>query len=271
VLGLGVGGLGLVGVSYGLLVLGGWWIPLVPALLAFTVNGLVLSGFYLYDQTLRSRLEERQRVIEQTYNAIHNGPLQTLALLLRDSGETLGWAEALPKLSQMDQDLRNIYESLLQSAQSPGGQSLPLAEEMADADYLLYEKLYEVYTETLQRDFPGFRTLGPHIVNFEPLKADSLSPDEHQALCWFLEEALCNVGKHAVHATRLTVTCMATENENLIQVKDNGQGVANGVPRSGSGGRGTRQAEQIAQRLGGSFQRISTASGTCCELRWPIP
>jgi len=270
-LGLGLGGLGLVGVSYGLLVLGAWWVPLVPALLAFTVNGLVLSGFYLYDQTLRSRLEERQRVIEQTYNAIHNGPLQTLALLLRDSGETLSWAEALPKLSQMDQELRNIYESLLYSAQSPGEQSLPLAQEVADVDNLLYEKLYEVYTETLQRDFPGFRTLGPHIVNFEPLKANGLAPDEHQALCRFLEEALCNVGKHAVHATRLTVTCRATDHENLIQVKDNGQGVADGVPRSGSGGRGTRQAEQLAQRLNGSFQRVSTASGTCCELRWPIP
>ncbi|NJL48706.1 MAG: CHASE2 domain-containing protein [Leptolyngbyaceae cyanobacterium SM2_5_2] len=269
-LGLGLGGLGLVGVSYGLLVLGGWWVPLVPALLAFTVNGLVLSGFYLYDQALRSRLEERQRVIEQTYNAIHNGPLQTLALLLRDSGETLSWAEALPKLSEMDQDLRNIYESLLHSAQLPGQQGQVSPDGAADADYPLYEKLYEIYTETLQRDFPGFKSLSANLVNFEPLKADDLSPDDQQALCHFLEEALCNIGKHAVHATRLTVTCMATEAENLIQVKDNGQGPTHGSPNYGSGGRGTRQAKQIAQRLGGSFQRVSTESGTCCELRWPI-
>ncbi|MEA5464076.1 sensor histidine kinase [Leptothoe sp. PORK10 BA2] len=268
---LGLTGLGIVGISYGLLVLGGWWVPLVPALLAFTVNGVVISGFYLYDQTLRSRIEERQRVIEQTYNTIHNGPLQTLALLLRDSGETVSWPEALPKLKQMDQDLRNIYEQLLDSAHISKKQHLPLAEETAGADCLLYEKLYEVYSETLQRDFPGFKTLGPHIVNFEPLKTNGLSSDNYQALCRFLEEALCNVGKHAVNATSLTVICQATETENLIQVKDNGQGLTENVFPRTTGGRGTRQAETIAQRLGGSFQRRSTPSGTCCELRWPAP
>ena len=87
----------------------------------------MLPGFYLYDQTLRIRafaerqrvIEERQRVIEQTYNAIHNGPLQTLALLLRDAGQEITWAEALPKLHSMNQELRTIYENLLTSPLSP--------------------------------------------------------------------------------------------------------------------------------------------------------
>jgi CHASE2 domain-containing sensor protein len=265
---IGLVGLGIAAVSYGWLVLGGWWIPLVPALLAFTVNGLVISGFYLYDQMLRSRIEERQRVIEQTYNAIHNGPLQTLALLLRDSGETLSWPEALPKLNQMDHDLRHIYEGLLNSLH------LSLAEPKlaagSDAADLFHETLYEIYTETLQRDFPGFKSLGPKVVSFEPLNTKGLSPDDHQAIGRFLEEALCNVGKHAINPTRLTVTCMVTEEENRIQVKDNGQGRPEDTPHSNLGRRGTRQAEQLAQRLGGHFQRRSTPSGTCCELRWPV-
>ena len=263
---IGVIGLGLAGASYGALVLGGWWIPLVPALVVFSVNGLVLPGFYLYDQALRSRIEERQRVIEHTYNAIHNGPLQTLALLLRDSGEILSWSVALPKLKQMDQDLRDIYEGLLESAQRGDNSPHPAP----DLEAPLHEKLYEIYTATLQRDFPGFASLGPKIVSFEPLNTTGLSLDDHQALGRFLEEALCNVGKHAVNATRLTVICLATDHENLIQVKDNGQGFTEGSPAAALDRHGTQQAEQMACRLGGSFQRLSTASGTCCELRWPI-
>jgi len=266
---MGLAGLGLFGVSYGLLVVGGWWIPLVPTLVVFTVNGLVISGFYLYDQTLRSRIEERQRVIEQTYNAIHNGPLQTLSLLLRDSGETLGWPEALPKLTEMDQDLRDIYEELLKQAQAPTEEEHRLPQSAAGFAAPLDEKLYDVYAKTLQRDFPGFKSLGPKIVSFEHLNADGLSSDQQQALCRFLEEALCNVGKHAANLTCLTVMCLATDDENVIQVKDNGQGFIEGQPNAGSGGHGTRQAKQIAQRLGGSFQRLSTPEGTCCELRWP--
>jgi CHASE2 domain-containing sensor protein len=264
---IGVIGLGLVAISYGLLVLGGWWVPLVPSLLAFTVNGLVISGFYLYDQGLRSRLEERQRVIEQTYNAIHNGPLQTLALLLRDAGDTLSWSEARPKLQQMDYDLRQIYEGLLNSSLHPPTADPTTVTVEADS---FHETLYAIYAKTLQRDFPGFQSLGPKIVSFEPLNTQGLSDDERQALGHFLEEALCNVGKHAVNATRLTVTCLSTDQENVIQIQDNGQRLSEDASPSELSGRGTRQARQLAQRLGGTFQRLSTASGTCCELRWPI-
>lgn len=268
-LGLGLTGLGIVAISYGLL-LGGWWIPLVPTLLAFTVNGVVVSGFYLYDQALRSRIEERQRIIEQTYNAIHNGPLQTLALLLRDSGETLSWPEALPRLNQVNQDLRSIYEELLKSNKVPVVGHLPQYPP-AEVDYFLHEQLCEVYTDTLQRDFPGFKSLGPRIISFEPLDTEGLSLDDHQALCRFLEEALCNVGKHAVKATRLEVISLATDQENLIKVRDNGQGQpAAGSSRLITGGRGTEQAKQLAQRLGGTFKRQIDASGTLCELRWPV-
>ncbi|MGB3136537.1 MAG: CHASE2 domain-containing protein [Nodosilinea sp.] len=265
---MGLASLGIGGLCYGLLVLGGWWVPLVPTLVAFTVNGLVISGFYLYDQTLRSRISERQLIIEQTYNAIHNGPLQTLALLLRDSGETIGWPEALPKLAEVNKDLRDIYEDLLKPAQSSDA-GHRLLQPAADLETPLRERLYDIYAKTLQRDFPGFKSIGPQIVSFEPLKADGLSLDDHQALCRFLEEALCNVGKHAVNATRLTVTCQATEHENLIRVEDNGQRPAGGQTSPETGGRGTRQAKQLAQRIGGSFDRRFTAAGSCCELRWP--
>ncbi|MFQ4138726.1 CHASE2 domain-containing protein [Nodosilinea sp. PGN35] len=255
---LGLIGLSLVGVSFGLLWLGGWWLPLVPTLVVFSVNGLVLPGFYLYDQTLRSRIAERQQIIDQTYSAIHNGPLQTLALLLR---ETDADAEARPRLERLNQELRDIRESL-PAAAPPESEAIPL-----------HEKLWETYTATLERgeqDFPGLRSLKLKVVTFEPLGTLGLSADDRQGLCQFLEEALLNVGKHGVNVTRLTVVCQATATENLIQVIDNGQGPYSLDASPAGTGWGTRQAKQLAQRLHGQFKREFSGAGTCCELRWPL-
>lgn len=270
---IGLAGLGLIGLSFGLLWLAGWWIPLVPTLAAFTVNGLVLPGFYLYDQTLRSRIEERQRVIDQTYDAIHNGPLQTLAQVLRQEDDEREWEDTLPKLHHLNRELREIYNTLLRESLPQSHQlSLHGGQRLLDLQNPLHEVLYEVYTQTLQREFPNFKSLKIHITKFEPMVADRLSSDDRRAICRFLEEALCNVGKYAQGATRLTVTCFATEGENLVQVQDNGQGVValSEKPEPATGGRGTQQAHQLAKKLRGQFQRVAvTPKGTRCELRWP--
>lgn len=263
---VGLVGLGLVGLSLALLWSGGWWIPVIPTLIVFAVNGLLLPGFYLYDQTLRSRIEERQRVIESTYDTIHNGPLQTLALLLQQR-EQLD-PSVSSKLDNLNQELRAIYTRLLE-------QSLPQQEQLQlgnqrviDLRSPLKEVLYEVYAETITRDFPGFDSIKFQITKFEHLQADSLSSDEKRSLCRFLEEALCNVGKHANSPKRLTVICTATETENLIRVEDNGK---NDPPFDNSlGGRGTQQAQALAKRLRGQFQRSICETGSSCELRWPI-
>jgi hypothetical protein len=47
------------------------------------INGAILSAFYQYDRFLRSQIEIRQHTIERTFIVIHNGPLQTLANILR--------------------------------------------------------------------------------------------------------------------------------------------------------------------------------------------
>ncbi|MBD2257685.1 CHASE2 domain-containing protein [Pseudanabaena sp. FACHB-2040] len=265
-------GLGLLGGSFALLWLGGWWIPVVPTLVAFTLNGLVLPGFYLYDQTLRSRIDERQRVIDQTYDAIHNGPLQTLAQVLRQEDDERTWEQTLPKLHDLNRELRDIYNMLLKESQPQSNQlSLDSGQRPLDLQNPLHEVLYAVYTQTLERDFPHFKSIRVHVVKFEPMVTPRLTSDDKRALCRFLEEALCNVGKYAQGITRLTVTCLCTNGENLIRVQDNGQAVSaapTDPPRIG--GRGTQQAQQLARRLRGEFLRSPVSpKGMCCELRWP--
>lgn len=271
---VGLIGLGLFASSYLVLWLGGWWLPIMPTLIAFTLNGLVLPGFYLYDQTLRSRIAARQRVIEETYDAIHNGPLQSLALLLKQKAALDPSVQN--QLTDLNQELRTVYNRLQQES-LPADEQLRLGGgKVVDLRNALHELLYEVHVATLRREFPGFATLRFQIVKFEPMQESNLTADDRRSLCRLLEEMLCNVGKHAVEAKRLNVSCYATESENIIRVEDNGKASSQStnsispIPSSTTtSGRGTQQAQDLAHRLGGTYHRKFTPKGTYCELRWP--
>lgn len=257
------GGCLLVATCFGWLWLAGLWLPVIPPLTAFLL--LSFPGFLLYEATLRERIEERQQIIEQTYDAIHNGPLQSLAILLKEKAELS--ASVSGKLENLNQEIRTIYIRLLQES-LPIEDQLPLgSQRVIDLRNPLSEVLYEVYAETLSRNLPGFDSLKFQVVKFEPLQADGLSSSDRRSLCRFLEEALCNVGKHATDPKRLTVVCMATARENLIQVADNGKNT--GPFDRGQEGRGTQQAHALARRLKGQFHRSISETGSFCELRWP--
>jgi hypothetical protein len=48
----------------------GWWIPVVPTLLVLVINGVGLTAFYQYDRNLRGQIQERQIIIERTFDTI---------------------------------------------------------------------------------------------------------------------------------------------------------------------------------------------------------
>ncbi|NEQ98771.1 MAG: CHASE2 domain-containing protein [Cyanothece sp. SIO2G6] len=283
---------GLVGIGYGTLLLG-WWLPTVPALILFLFNSVVLHSLYLYDQSLRNQLQDRQRVIDQTFAAIHNGPLQSLAQLMRqvDAPQTKAIAaESLPpervsperaqpelvqpksvqpkflqqELHRINRELREIYVGMQQEVVQ--GQRLYLQGGGGlDLSLPLHELLHGVYTDTLKRDFPHFQTIRVKVVAFEPLAEARMSTAQKRTVCRFLEEALCNVGKYAVGIKRLTVDCRYDGSVNVIRVVDNGIGLpptnitnntdtAQAQPHQDSG-EGTRQAIQLAKWLGGTFER----------------
>lgn len=258
--------------SYGLLLLG-WWIPVVPALLALVINGAGLAAFYRYDEALRSRLADRQIIIEQTFNTIHSGPLQTLAQLLRQvKSEDAPPAQILTKLEQLNAELRHVYDAVRQEALTEANSLYLDQERELDLQAPLHKTLYEVYTTVMERDFSGFQTIKLKVFQFEPLDECYLTTEQKRGLCRFLEEALCNVGKHAVRTTRLEVTCAQIEGRNLIRVADNGideqtnSALAGAIVREGLG---TRQARNLAKQLGGQFQRLpNSPKGTICELSW---
>ncbi len=263
-LGLGIGVGMIVGAGYGMIVVA-WWIPVVPTLGVFLINGAGLTAFYRYDQGLRSRLQERQSIIDETFNAIHNGPLQSLAMLRRSSkDDRLTRESLLEQLEGLDQSIRNIYEAMMREALNPEASVYTSDRLRLNLGEPLHEVLQQVYGDVLERELPCFSSIKVKVVNFEVLDEKLLTVELKRGICRFLEEALCNVGKHAIGVTRLEVRCGQMEGRQGVCVVDNGQGVL--TEREGMG---TQQARRLAKRLRGRFERSVRASkGVSCELSW---
>ncbi|MBW4695408.1 MAG: CHASE2 domain-containing protein [Lyngbya sp. HA4199-MV5] len=273
-LGLGLASAGLIGASYGAL-LWGWWLPVVPALLVLVLNGagLTASLFYRYRQDWQARVSDRQLIIDHTFNAIHNGPLQTLAQLMRQVDEpSLARPQLQAKLNQLNQELRSIYDSVQRETLVQESSFVLSHDRELNLQAPLHEVLYELYSSVLERELTGFKTLTLKVINFAPLDEHHLSLEQKRGLCRFLEEALCNVGKHAIQATCLKVTCAQEQGLQVIRVTDNGKSLVATLPDTGVAiGLGTQQAQKLAKQLGGTFRRKpNTPKGMISELVWAV-
>ena len=261
-----VSSLGLVGISYAFIV-GGWWIPVAPALLVLVINGAILNTFYQYDRFLRYQIEIRQHTIERTFVVIHNGPLQTLANILRHvQDQDLEPNQLIEELKNLNYEIREVGEYLKLEALDRE-ESLRLGSGLIlDLKLPISDLLYKVYSHTLQRNFPCFKTLKVKAYSFEPIEEQYLSLEQKRELCQFLEEALCNVGKHAKRLTRLSATGSSNSGWYTLSIKDNGSSICSSYE-----GRGTKQCLNLAKKLKGKFKRTCLGEkGTLCELTWPI-
>jgi CHASE2 domain-containing sensor protein len=253
----------LTGISFFALTLG-WWIPLVPAGLVLGGAGLITTFF---DRDLRFELEYRRMAIERIHEAVHNGPLQHLAVILRSLDGNNSSEQLQHQLQSLNEELRNIFEHMRQ-AMLTRSDRLYLKEDLVlDLQRPASELLYQVYNYTLEMQAPGFAKIQTYISpDFELLKRTYFSVEQKRGLCLFLQEALWNVGNHAIGTTRLDVMCSRAGNHYVLRVTDNGLGII-----SSREGDGTQQAKAIAWELGGRFQRRSNyPQGTICELIFPI-
>ncbi len=246
---------------------GGWWIPVVPALMALVLGDAACIAFKAYDQSLRNRLNERQQTIERTFDVIHNGPLQTLASLLRQVQDgQIPNPQLLTELGELNREIREVGERLKMEALSREERLYLGSKLTLDLKSPLHELFYQVYTSTLERDLPGFKTLKVKIRQFDGIEEEHLSLDEKRGLCRFLEEALCNVGKHAMGVTRISATGQYAQGWYTLCVTDNGPGLQSNIK-----GQGTQQVLNLKTKLKGKFRRESLSpKGTICELRWPL-
>lgn len=266
ILSIGIASFALAGICY-LFLSFGWWIPFVPALLALSGAGLTTSFF---DRDSRFLLEQRRLTIERTYNAVHNGPLQQLAVILRSIGEgDLSLERVRSQLQDLNQELRSIYESMRQEVLTHSDSLYLKGKLILSLQTPIGDLLYQVYDNTLNREFPCFATIMIYIPpDFKPLEKCNLTLEQKRGLCLFLEEALCNVGKHAIGATRLDVICTKEAGWYSLQVIDNGIGyIASSYNTKLGKQQGTKQAEEIARQfIEGRFERLPhNPQGTICK------
>ncbi len=260
-------GSGLVVAFYGAL-LASWWLPMVPVMIIFSLNAMVLYPMYQAQAQLRSQLNQRQQLIDWTFSTIHNGPLQTLARFLKEWPTDNQYPNiSKADLKQLNQELRDLYDAMRQEMLMPGQQLVLSRQQVINLDEPLRELLYEIYSNTTKRRQDFFKNL-LHITDFQEIDDSRLTPDQKRDLGRFLEEALLNVCKYAPGTTRLKVMCQPEGADNVIRVIDNG---SNGLPATNREGYGTRQAKQLAHSLQGTFERQPVSpKGVRCELRWPI-
>jgi CHASE2 domain-containing sensor protein len=258
--------MGLIGVGY-VFTVWGWWIPVTPAMLVLVINRAIVGAFYQYDHSLRSQIDLRQHTIERTFIVIHNGPLQILANILRRvQDQDIAQNVLVEELKTLNYEIRAVGEYLKLEALNLE-ESLRLGDGLIlDLKLPICDLFYEVTSHTLQRDFPCFKTLKVKARSFDSIEEKYLNIERKRELCQFLEEALCNVGKHAKGVTRLSVTGKQNQGWYTLSIQDNGSSICSTFES-----RGTKQCLAIAKHLGGRFKRDCLGEkGMLCELTWPI-
>ena len=223
------------------------------------------SAILLKQKALDLQLLERQKTLESIFYFIHSGPLQTLASTIRRT-KSLGYVdrELIDSLERLNHEIRQINDSLTEEMIDDEHSYYLGNQGKVDLDLPFDELLYEVYARTLQRDLDGFRNLKLKLPSFDSCVA--LDSNVKKSACFFLEEALCNVGKHALDASRLEVVGQQKEGTYTLRVIDNGAGI-----QAFRKGEGTKRFMKIASELNGTFYRGSVVPrGTLCELKWPL-
>lgn len=258
----------LISLCYGLIIIG-WWVPIVPSIIILWLNGggLTATLFYRYYQNIKereSRLREKEAVKQRIFTRIHNEPLQTLQLLLREKDNI---PESLMlKLEYLNKEIRDICDDEKAHLLDEDNVLVLGNKTTIDLHHPLRELLQNVYIHTLEKDFPNFHSIKVKIITFDSIDDSKLNIEDKRGLCRFLEEALINVGKYAYGATRLHVICKQENDKQIIRVTDNGIGM-NQTSQSES--LGTKLTNRLAKNLCGKFSRYPhTPKGTVCEFVW---
>ena len=214
--------------------------------------------------------EERKRTIDHAIKAILNGPLQKLSIILNTVRETQELNRITAPLERLSLQIRGVGKDL-QKNFLEDEERLYLNDDCTlDIKNELHELFYLVYSETLRRDFFAFK-LARKVRSFEPIRVE-VSCDLKKDLCRFLEESLCNIGKHSPDTSKISVSgkCLNDYYELMIE---NELSLLNNIDISSKKmreGEGTRQAKRLATKIDGQFFRYYLRHKVVCILKWKL-
>ena len=253
-----------------LLFIAGWWLSISFTFLTVLIIYVpILISFYQREQSLIEISEQRHQAISETFNAIHNGPLQELSLLLQSvKSRSISLPEIDRSLGKLNQQIRQIGESLQSSSIEDIKSILVLGDgTQVNLNLPLNEIFYTVVDRTAyNHSYPNLDNLKTRIINFEEVPNESkLGIDRKRQLCQFLEESIGNVGKYAEGATRLQLIGKVDGDLYRLSIEDNGR-----EQISSRVGTGTQEAQRLAASLNGRFVRSQKLSGNgvICSIEW---
>ncbi len=214
-----------------------------------------------YSENLEAQISIRKQSMEEAFAEIHNGPLQTLAVLLKEIQEPDNPHQSLfSKIKALDSEIRAVGEHLTQTTdieeiklatfeQEYTGHLMRLGSgSIVELNKPLHELFYSIFRSTLERNFPHFAKTRIKIVDFTPYPDESMDFATKRNICFCFEEALCNIGKHAQGATKIIAVSEVVDDLYVLRVQDNGCGLVSHKKNKGS-----KLCENLAQMLDGKF------------------
>lgn len=255
--------------------------PLAPHALFFFVlllAGIVVERFSasvaevrLLNQTLAQRVAERERQLEEAFEAIRVQREQEVAMnerqrITRDIHDGVG-SQLVGLLSLVRQPERN--GPMLEQHVNAALDELRMA---VDSLQPVHGDLTTVLATLRYRLQPRLQAAGLQIV-WDVVRLpllDNLSPQAVLQVQRILLEALTNVIRHA-QASSVTVRARLVQAQSsclAFEVIDNGVGIpADRVPL----GQGLRNMQVRAQAIGARLRvAAAPAGGTCVVLEWPL-
>ncbi|MCG2593542.1 ATP-binding protein [Ramlibacter sp. XY19] len=246
-----------------------------PLLLCALVFALAENYFRTYDQArqhtadLERRVHERTRELERTHERLR--ALERVATLAAERERLMG---------DMHDGMGSQLITTLEAVERGEPRDIPgLLRGCLDDLRLLIDSL-DPSEHSLQLALGNLRyRLEPRLraagIALDWEVQDDLSLPAAGAglqVLRIVQEAVGNAVKHAA-ATRLRVSLLAEGNSLLLQVADNGRGIAppagQAVPPSAQ--RGIAGMHTRARQLGGTLDVASDAYGTTVTLRLPLP
>ena len=230
-----------------------------------------------YSENLEAQISIRQQSMEEAFAEIHNGPLQTLAVLLKEIQEPDNPHKPLfNKIKALDAEIRAVGEHLTQTTdieeiklatfeQEYTGHLMRLGNgNIVELNKPLHELFYSIFRSTLERNFPHFETVRIKIVDFTPYPDESIDFATKRNICFCFEEALCNIGKHAQGTTKIIAISEVKDGLYVLKVQDNGCGISSSKKNKGS-----KLCENLAQMLDGKFMIQSLEpKGVFFQISW---
>lgn len=225
-------------------------------LLAASVLGLLVFGFFKYREFQRQRLDKFREGLARDLHDEMGSTLSSIRFFSEFAKQQIG--EDKPTVTPV---LQRISDS-----------ASALGESMQDIIWAMKTKNDHLEDLAARMTEFGLRLLESRNIRFtshvnEAFLGKQLKPEQRRNIYLIFKEAINNAAKYA-EATEVELFLALKNGHLLMRISDNGKGFEPGELATGGGGNGLNNMQHRAAAIGGKVELSSTpGQGTKVELR----